>query len=286
MPTFDSLFSRLFLACCFFVVLAIPLRATGPELLLHYQFDGVTELAPDQSKRGADAKLHHHPQARLAKFSAGVSGIEGDQAFDNQSATGMGKGALGSKLAATEFECPPLTSFTITGWYKLAKGTPLGKAARILHILDEEKNSLAVMCGKDGLVLIANGGKASSAPAYTEQEAWIFFAITYQEGKALVGSDVTFYKGGRNLPVEEAGGGKLLPPLPGGVFTGIQAPSDLAIGNEPGKKKSSFDRPFKGLVDDLRLYGAEKGTSGALTQEAMEAIRQEALKFSAKPASD
>jgi hypothetical protein len=86
-------------------------------------------------------------------------------------------------------------------------------------------------------------------------DTWVFFAVTYSK------DTFTFYVGSTAETVARAG----VSASPGKTAD-IRA--TLQIGNVANRQ-----RPFKGWMDNVRIYGAKSGESGALSLQDLEVLR-------------
>ncbi|MES2310422.1 MAG: hypothetical protein V4507_16335, partial [Verrucomicrobiota bacterium] len=84
----------------------------------------------------------------------GVSGLPGDRAFDNSTATAMGAEGTGGKGSHKKNfkEIDQFSSFTLCGWFK-TENAPLGGGARLFrnggYVLYGEKGSLVLLLIKE-----------------------------------------------------------------------------------------------------------------------------------------
>ncbi len=115
--------------------------------------------------------------------------------------------------------------------------------------------------------MILEVDKAQVSAPYGETGKWVFFGVTYDGN--LTTNNVLFYKGFRTS--REAGG----PPAVSCISTSTinKGKTDantttLAVGNQ-----SSYDRPFKGWFDNLRLHASYHDGDGALSLAQLEALR-------------
>jgi hypothetical protein len=252
------------LPCIIFAVTLIALdagtaRAQTPTLQYNFNETGTfaigtglvtAELALTDST-GTPSDLHTPP-------GGGVSGMAGDRAFDNTASTGMGKGSVGGNAEIPANSFGPMDSFTYECWYK-ASEVP----ASLARLVDA--NSFLVEANSAGGVFNfeVNGIYADSpAGSYTETNQWIFFAVTYDGTKT--DNNVAFYKGTMNTAVMQVGGYLSLD------GSSVSDPSTLTVGNWSG----SDIRPFKGYIDDLRLFSSGTDSSGVLTATQLENIRE------------
>lgn len=196
----------------------------------------------------------------------GVSGRPGDRAFDNSASTGMGNvgtGGYGKTTSAISTDLGALKSFTIQGWYK-TDGTVIGAGAQLVNYKNGSSGFLVNASNTGNLSLEVNGvGAYGSGTAYSAVSEWTFFAVTYDGTKTT--GNVKFYVGSTSSTVALAytlnlNGGTMV--LPGGT-------TSLGIGNNYGTP----NRPFDGLIDDVRIYGSTTDASGVLSLTELESIR-------------
>ena len=198
----------------------------------------------------------------------GVSGIHGDYAFNLTGATGMGAAqpgatgpaGVGGNASACHKALSRLSSFTISGWIK--PDVTLAAAARIVS-----SSQLTLMAGgEDRLALKVNGTTASvpSDAVYGDVGSWIFFAVTYDSTREA--GNVVYYVGSRAADSLAIAGTSSLAVGPLNPFKGTVMIGNNVV-NGPGA------RPFKGLMDNIAIYGSRDDASGALAREKIEAIR-------------
>lgn len=253
------------------------------EELLHYSFNDPnlqTTTAADAGPDGHALTMYSADGEPAAlQTGPGVSGKEGDHAFNNSGATGMGRNGQGG-WAETAIQGEGtiwqrgLTSFTVTGWFQPTESQP-SDTARIVYIQPSlEGNALTVWAVGGGRLELRidkqkDGGQ--SEPVFGRKPGeWNFFAVTFDATK---GSDnVRYYAGTESSSVREVGEGTLAierwTPARGGSRTPI-----FVIGS--GGRE--IQRPFQGHMDEIRFFGAEAGSDGAFDQEKLEEIRSEAL---------
>ncbi len=200
----------------------------------------------------------------------GVSGAPSDLAFDNTASTAMGN-AGGSVQGPAGQITNSLKSFTLTGWMKNAAttgsggriffndqfGTPWGR-----QLYWNVGGVLALQVG-DGSTLSTYSSLSStySAAAGTSTP-WVFFAVTFDANV----NKVNFYLGDTSSSVTLAN-----------TLTSTQTTSDTANSNSFGIGNSQQDWggyiAFDGMLDNIRLFGAVTGSTGALTLSELETIR-------------
>ncbi|HUT95473.1 MAG TPA: DUF5060 domain-containing protein [Thermoguttaceae bacterium] len=172
-----------------------------------------------------------------------------------------------------------LKSFTITGWLNcrsLAVG-PGGN--RIVHMADTMGSRAGldlVVEAKGALVLGVNAypdvspassrTTAISADPNVGPENWRFFAVTYDATTAM--DNIQFYLGDARRPAEldravTYAQGELGPrtgPLTVGAFS-------------PAIRTGKGDRVFRGLIDDIRVFGSSTNGAGALDLDQVRNIQ-------------
>jgi hypothetical protein len=179
-----------------------------------------------------------------------------------------------------------LKSFTITGWtlcWEVKEG-PSDKMAgggnRIVSWFNPMKvnEGVELVYRTDGSLQLGIGQWADASPArskpeqipvfdskatniYTEQAAkWRFFAVTYDSGAAS--NHAKFYIGTRNADA------KLVNAVDYNRGpSGAKISPCLTVGNvTPMIRPMAPERSFRGLLDEIRLYGSTLDGSGALSE--------------------
>jgi len=179
-----------------------------------------------------------------------------------------------------------LKSFTITGWalcWEVKEG-PSDKMAgggnRIVSWFNpfRANEGVELVYRTDGSLQLGIGQWADASPArskpeqipvfdskatnvYTEQyQKWRFFAVTYDSGVAS--NHVKFYIGTR------AADAKLVNAVDYNRGpSGAKISPQLTIGNvTPMIRPRAPERSFRGLLDEIRLYGSTLDGSGALSE--------------------
>lgn len=256
-----------------FAAIAGSCLAADSAPLFSWSFnEGSGDRAANQGSAGdASLNLTGPDGNRINGFTVdakGVSGTPGDYAFNLTGATGMGAtppdstgpaGVVGNTFACHK-ALSRLSSFTITGWIK--PDVSLASAARIVA-----SSQLTLMAGgEDCLMLKVNGATASapSDPAYGDVGSWIFFAVTY-DGTRETGN-VVYYVGSRAADSLVVAGTSSLAAGALNSFKGT-----VMIGNNVANGPGA--RPFKGLMDNIAIYGSRDTAGGVLTKEKIEAIR-------------
>ncbi len=180
---------------------------------------------------GQPADLH-------SKAGMGVSGSLNDFSFDNTGASSMG--SSGGVAVSDSLEIGESRGFTILGWFKTT-GEPIGKGAVLF-----ESGDVTVSAEEQGTLQLALGStKVSSPAAYRDTNTWIFFAVTFEgcdvDQTSGCPKHVSFYKGGRQMPVT------LQADVPVDVL--YVSMDKISIGAMPDGSAA-----FCGLLDDFKLY--------------------------------
>jgi hypothetical protein len=114
------------------------------------------------------------------------------------------------------------------------------------------------------LLLGVNSAEVSAiSTAWNQTEQWVFFAITY-DGTAS-SNNVRFYKGGKTGEVTLV----VTATLNAGVV--VETINPFIVGNAAGAVNNN--RSFKGILDNVRIYGSTTDGSGVLAIGQLEAIR-------------
>lgn len=196
----------------------------------------------------------------------GVSGDPSDRALDLTAATAMGNTSTGLSPAAKITPHPAtiggLTSFTLQGWFKTDGASVIGSTAYLFHV--NNTGMISLRSESSGVLrLYVDGIAVSSASgAYNSAATWTYFAVTYDG--TLTANNVKFYTG-RSTAAVSLVSTHTLNAGPVGSF-GTQP---LIIGNSAGG-----NRPFDGLLDNVRLFGSTADGSGVLPLADLEAFRQ------------
>lgn len=272
----------------FLALLLLPSTPGGAQtLLLHYPFDqadtgGTQAVDASGSRRDGEFRNAAGVAAPL-QTGAGVSGQNGDSAFDNSSSasgtTGMGdknSGGVVTSLLDDTNSFPALTSFTVTAWLKPSdRWTNIGTILQMIRLFPNGKSNLAskmVVAARstgEGRVVLTLGDSqyvSESVTEFADVDQWFFIAITYDGSQTS--ENVKVYA--------STAGGEVRLAQSGRIETGDWDPSapgkmEISIGNN-----STENRPFLGQIDDLRIY------SGALGAGEIEAVRAAALTRSGK----
>lgn len=196
----------------------------------------------------------------------GVSGDSADRALDLTAATGMGNTSTGLSPAAKITPHPStiggLTSFTLQGWFKTDGTSVIGSTSYLFHV--NNTGMISLRAESAGILkLYVDGIAVSSASgAYNTAATWTYFAVTYDG--TLAADNVKFYAGRAATAVSLVNTATLNAGAVGSFGT-----QPMIIGNSAGG-----NRPFDGLLDNVRLFGSTADGSGVLPLADLEAFRQ------------
>jgi len=155
-----------------------------------------------------------------------------------------------------------LSSFSIVVWIN-AESMPGGSAQ--LFSFDGTRDPLILGMPSRNKVYLQVGENAAifESPLFDSSGQWVFIAVTYN---ALAGDrQIRCYVGRQGADeVQMVGEKNFLH----GPWNGMaKSPRwSLAVGNTPLPEKN---RPFKGLMDQVRFYGSPDNETAALTQEEL-----------------
>lgn len=266
------------LACLASLVLSV--SSASASLLLDMNFNNpdtlVTAVASSVGGYSFNT-LATNGTATAIQNGTGVSGAAGDYSLNLTSATRMGgsdntaAGPVATYAANSGLAIASQTSLTLAGWFRTDTTTQVGGSARILEL-----STLSINAGSSSgtLSLNINGVTLTSDADYTATQEWVFFAVTF-DGSIASGDNVSFYIGGLDSSVSLVSSGRIELSNWGG-YAAETSSNTIRIGNT-ATGTSARARPFDGYLDDLQLYGAATGSSGALTLSELEAIRAAAV---------
>ncbi len=183
-----------------------------------------------------------------------------------------------------------LKSFTITGWINcrdLAEG-PGGN--RLVSWYHKDREGVDLALRSDGGLQLgvnqwADASSAKSPPGQipvadeTAKDGlrlnWRFFAVTYDSGVAA--GHAKFYVGSSAADATLAGAADCNRGPVGAKF----APA-LSIGNVNPAARGTGDRAFRGIVDEIRIFGSAHDGGGALALDQIVEVQNRAAKPTAK----
>ena len=238
--------------------------AQSPQPVLEYHLNETGTMAVTVGSSSLPLTFYDASRTPADFHSAdalGISGLGGDRAFDNTTATAMGgQGTGGVALVPTNaVNAGSFSSFTLQCWFHAS--APLAKAARLF----DAGNYVAYAGTKPGVMwLCVNKQNAGTRAVYAQTNEWVFFAVSYDSTQPS--NNVVFYRGTKNSPVVQVG----LSTMNAGVVTNNHP---IGLGN----LYYSNSRPFLGLMDDVRIFGAVAGGSGVLSKNQLEDFRQRDL---------
>lgn len=256
-------------------VFAAAVNSVWGSPILVYDFNETGTNAPSTGSdttplylyatNGVCTDLHAGP-------GSGTTGQPGDRCLDLSAATGMGSNGTGplARHLADDNAVDDLTSFTLCGWYKSPYAT--AGYARFMNNYGEGWG-WELSCGGGSTLALdiyppTKATATAPASSFNDLNKWLFFAITY-DGTANT-NNVRIYRGYLNATEAEtrpvfacvstntADKGKVLETAGNAV---------LVIGNT-----YTYDRPFRGYLDNLRIYGHHDDASGALDETAVQAV--------------
>jgi chitodextrinase len=162
-----------------------------------------------------------------------------------------------------------LSAFTITGWVNAKSNVAGSGGNRIVSWINHGGDGVDLVMESNGRLRIGVNGWPDNSIAYTGNgritidpqagaDNWIFFAVTYNSSSG----EILWYIGDNSGTLIPDGGSIL---AAGAVGSNI---AKLAIGafNSATRNPGTYDRMFRGLIDDIRIYGS------ALSFEDLETI--------------
>lgn len=259
------------------------LSLSAQDLLLHYPLNEGSGLASkDKGPSGLD----------LTIGSDMGWGVAGSGVGEGSSLGRVGDSEVFAKNAEVNGAIDQLTSYTVTGWYKLSE---LERNGVIIDLLAEEgngcqihfakkvddadgktKQSLVLVVGPEGTNPHTGAGVRYSlwdAP-YGNLDQWIFFAVTVDS--LATTNQITFYAGSETEPVKALGGRFTLGESVDPSTYALGKIREIWIGDHGGSQARS---PINlgTYFNDIRFYGAVGTNAGALSEKALEEIRVEDL---------
>lgn len=229
--------------------------------LLHYEFtEGVGTTSASSGSVAGSLTLRNATGVPTSSLwgapGSGPSSSPADRALNLTSAGGMGTGSTGpSAFAGSVGSVAPLTSFTITGWFR--PGSEDLARAKFLEIRNTnfELGVTGLSGGPAGarnrlrLTIETNGDSFPEVDVLGDFEAewstvdsWAFFAISYNSQSPT--EKVKFYSG------SISGSSSLSRTTTSAVVLLPLGSSSILI----GARKFNED-PFLGFIDDFRIYG-------------------------------
>ncbi len=257
--------------CIALLLSAHPLVAedpgTPPTPLLFYSFDmdkGATDVE-DISGGGRNAILETPSGAESAVGApAGIVG----KAFDNRASTGMGLEGTGASVLYSgpkEMAFGELASFSIVVW--IQTDALQGGSAQVFSF-DGTQDPLILGIPSRNKISLQIGESAAifESRQFDSAGQWVFVAVTYNS--LSDDQKIRCYVGKQGWDGIQLVGEKNS--LHGPWNGAAKNPRwSLALGNTPLPEKN---RPFQGLIDQVRFYGSADTGAGALSREQLEAL--------------
>lgn len=152
-----------------------------------------------------------------------------------------------------------MSSFTITGWVNCKSNVAGAGGNRIVSWINNGGDGVDLVYQSNGSLRLGVDGWPDNSPAFSNankvttnasapQSNWVFFAVTYQSN-----GEVQYYFGTNTakaiLDVTKTYSG------PGVTGSNI---GKFSIGafNSATRNSSTYDRMFRGLIDDIRVFGS------------------------------
>jgi len=246
----------------------------------------------DASRPIVELRFNEGPSRTTANTgtSAGahaISRLTDDRLAWSASAPSGGSGSLDFGVdhadRAVELDGGPvaalggLRSFTLTGWVNCRSSRVGSGGNRIVTAINHGGDGFDLVMLADGRLQLGvnqwpDGSPAKSSPGRIPADAeapaanWRFFAVTYDATQTP--AEVRFYFGGPDQPATldttvgyDAGPvGEDLGPLAVGHFNSRTRPGHT-------------DRMFRGLIDEIRVFGSVTDASAALDLEQIRALQ-------------
>lgn len=254
-----------------FPLVSVTLNAATP--LLEFSFNETGSTASSSGSASASAVLwnsSYSPTDLHGASGSGVSGGPGDRAFDNSASTGMGNAGTGGMLYVGDLDAVDgLKSFTLQGWFK--SSVAINGVARLFDKNSGSGNAgfqLRSTATAGQLLLQVNSASVTSSAAYGATNEWVFFAVTF-DGTSTT-DNVKFYVGSQASEVS------LVTTASIGATMANPNAATLVVGNSSWLLPSGpqvNNRPFDGVMDNFRIYGALSGAGGMLSLSELEGIR-------------
>lgn len=247
--------SAAIITCSSAVCLAQVNDAATPEPLLSYKLnEGAGTTARDSGSMGVDLSIG--PGLAWSNDSSGEI-----LKISIRDGTAHAKNFNRTKLAGLD----NLKSYTVTGWIKSELSNNSG---RILSLPSREAGQFTIYLYNGSLIVEGANGDAVGGIPIKSANRWIFFAATVDT--TIESNNVKFYIGSENdLPMvtKEATISKKVDNF---VLGKVQ---QVILFNSHGYNEKSTLAPETALKN-VELYGSASGSSGALPESAIDAIRK------------
>jgi hypothetical protein len=171
-----------------------------------------------------------------------------------------------------------LKSFTVSGWVNCRSAQTGSGGNRIVTAINHGDDGFDLVMLSDGRLQLGvnewpDGSPAKSSSGQVPVSAnapaanWRFFAVTYDATRAS--GEVKFFFGGAD---RDATLDTTVAYHRGPVG---DDPGPLAVGHFNRRTRADNpDRMFRGLIDEIRVYGSQLDGAGALTREQIQAVQR------------
>jgi hypothetical protein len=177
----------------------------------------------------------------------GVSGQIGDRAFDNRATPSMGSATTGKATLANRSWFQGLQAFTLQGWFKTDGAETIGNNATLIDNSDANGGWSLTSPSTGKLTLTMSDGSTSktvsSSAAYTQQNQWTFFAVTFD--KRPSSNEVSFYVGTDTASVTLVN----------------QASVNLNNTSDTVTAPVTIGAGFDGLLDNIRIFASRQNVT-------------------------
>ena len=243
-----------------------------PKPIVEYNFNGtgtevvstgIYEFPLKLVTAKGDTDLH-------SRAGMGVSGEPNDRAFDNSKASRMGQRGTGYGRAVSQEKWLDVIGFqqflTIQGWFKAENPFDAGAVLSVVPGVFDVRHTSNVQGVMRFMTYHKTLVNVTSPPVYNRVGEWVFYAITWDGSKTK--DNVKFYLGSTREAVRLISTGSLDVPME------YDNNSHLFLGDtNVGDPNTNFIRPFDGYIDNVRVFGSDKDTTGILSLEQLEQIR-------------
>jgi hypothetical protein len=185
---------------------------------------------------------------------------------------GVDPGPYAVDLAGPLEHLKNLKSFTMTGWIIARSAVEVPGGNRLISWLD--RDGVEVVHRADGSLQVGINQKAETSPLRSPPQQipavhptaegallmnWRFFAVTYDSTAAT--SHAKIYVGTRDADAS------LVARLDYSMgCTGLRIAPGMSIGNVPAAQRMQSPKAnFRGLIDEVRVFGSTRDGSGALS---------------------
>ncbi len=221
-----------------------------PLIALNFNESSGTSVNNSGASNASFARSANVP----ASSANAPTGVGGPGSFDFGTVSGNYYVQSGAPIDALK----NLSAFTLTGWLNCKSNVAGSGGNRIISWINNGGDGVDLVYQSNGSLRLGVNSWPDNSPAFSSANKiptnasspatnWVFFAVTYQ-----FPGNIKFYFGGNNADAT------LDVTLPyGTVVTGSNI-GKLAIGafNDATRNSTTYDRMFKGLIDDVRIFGS------------------------------